>query len=112
MNRPRLTALMLACCLVSPVTLTAFVRAQTSPTTPHPTSSDQLRRQVEDLRSEVSDLRKEMDQLTSRIELDEYFLKNKQTKSETISLDLTSSNYQRLDTDNGFFLVSVEQALP
>jgi hypothetical protein len=39
-------------------------------------------------------------------------LNTKQVKTDSISLDLTQKAYQRLDTDNGFFLVSVEEAVP
>jgi hypothetical protein len=71
-----------------------------------------MRRELEDLRKEVSDLRKETVTLKSRVDFGDYILSTKQTKSDSVSLDLTSRNYQRLDTDNGFFLVSVSEALP
>jgi len=44
--------------------------------------------------------------------VDESFLRNKQDRLETISLDLTEKTYQRLDTDDGFFLVKVSDAIP
>src|ERR1700686_3945288 len=68
--------------------------------------------QADGLRKEVLGLRQEIDTLKEKLDLDESFLRNKQDRLETISLDLTSKTYQRLDTDNGFFLVSVSDATP
>ena len=77
-----------------------------------PTSSAQVRTQNEDLRKDFLDLRKEVETLKAKLEFDEYLLNTKQVKTDSISLDLTQRSYQRLDTDTGFFLVSVEEALP
>lgn len=72
----------------------------------------QVRTQYEDLRKDFVDLRKEVETLKAKLEFDEYLLSMKQVKTDSISLDLTQRSYQRLDTDTGFFLVSVEEALP
>ena len=70
---------------------------------PHP--------QYEDLRKDILDLRKEVEALKAKLELDEYFLNAKQDKTDSMSLDLTQRTHQRLDTDNSFFLISVEGAV-
>lgn len=37
---------------------------------------------------------------------------DKQDREDSVTLDPSQSGYQRLDTNNGFLLVSVEQAVP
>ena len=64
------------------------------------------------MRKEILGLRQEIETLKSKLSLDEYFLKSKQDRSDAVTLDLTQKAYQRLDTDNGFFLISVEEAVP
>jgi len=73
-------------------------------------ASQQQRQQLEDLRKDLGDLRKDLESLKSKLEFDEFLLVRKQDRADSISLDLTQKTYQRVDTDNGFFLVSVEDA--
>ncbi len=113
MSRHKLLLARTAFCLVLLGQFTKDVRAQAKPSgSSDQATTQQMRRQLENLLKEVSDLRKETETLKSRLDFADYSLSTKQTKSDSISLDLTSRNYQRLDTDNGFFLVSVEEALP
>jgi hypothetical protein len=96
-----LTYLFLAWCV------SVSLQAQTKPS-----ASAQPSKQYEELRKDFLDLRKEVETLKGKLEFDEYLLSTKQIKTDSISLDLTQRSYQRLDTDTGFFLVSVEEALP
>jgi len=87
------------------------MQAQTKPSSSAQANA-QARTQYEDLRKDLVDLRQEVATLKTKLEFDEYLLSTKQVKSDSISLDLTQKAYQRLDTDTGFFLVSVEEAQP
>jgi hypothetical protein len=100
-----LASLLLVC--VMPIT-----QAQTKSTVPAEHGNIQVSRQFDDLRKELLALRQEIQTLKTNLSLDEFLLKNKQDRSDAITLDLTQKAYQRLDTDNGFFLVSVEEAAP
>ena len=111
--RPHLRAVCAGSAWLALVCSMPIAQAQTKPLT----SADhgriqQLSRQVDDLRKEILGLRQEIETLKSKLSLDEYFLKSKQDRSDAVTLDLTQKAYQRLDTDNGFFLISVEEAVP
>jgi hypothetical protein len=98
------------CLFVSGMGLPAM--GQTKASAPSSQTNVRASLQIEELGKEVLDLKREVDALKTRVDLDEYILGTKQPKTDTISLDLTQSAYQRLDTDNGFFLVSVDEATP
>lgn len=69
-------------------------------------------RELDDLRQKILNLQQEIETLKTSLSFDEFLLKNKQDRSDSIILDLTQSAFQRLDTDTGFFLVSVEETAP
>jgi hypothetical protein len=71
-----------------------------------------LQSQVADLQSQVARLTKQIESLTGQLSWDEYHLKHKQNRQDSITLDLTDHAFQRVDTDTGFFLVSVVEAVP
>jgi hypothetical protein len=50
--------------------------------------------------------------MTAQLSWDEYQLNHKQNRQDSITLDLTDHAFQRVDTDTGFFLVSVVEAVP
>ncbi len=69
---------------------------------------EELRKEVAGLRNEVVLLRKETVDLQTRT----FKLELSQGGYQSVVLDLTSRDYQRLDTSNGSFLVSVQDASP
>jgi hypothetical protein len=93
------------------VCFSTTARAQTNASSPVQANA-QARLKYDDLRKDILNLRQEVDTLKAKVAFDEILLNTKQGKSDSISLDLTQKAYQRLDTDNGFFLVSVEEAVP
>ena len=98
-------------CLFFGGCVSVFMQAQMKPSSSAQANA-QVRTQYEALRKDFLDLRQEVEALKTKLEFDEYLLSTKQVKTDSISLDLTQRSYQRLDTDTGFFLVSVEEALP
>jgi TolA-binding protein len=104
--RPLAQLLMLAMGAVS------LASAQAKSTTPAGQIANQQSRVVDELRKDLAELRQDVDSLKFELNLDETVIKMKQNKSDSISLDLTQKSYQRLDADNGFFLVSVSDAVP
>ncbi|HEV3306465.1 MAG TPA: hypothetical protein VGZ91_08495 [Candidatus Sulfotelmatobacter sp.] len=102
-----------ACVELALACLASTAQAQSKPPAPADHGNvQQLMQQVGDLRKEILEIRKELEALQTKLSVDEYLLRIKQDKSEEINLDLTQKAYQRLDTDNGFFLVSVEETVP
>lgn len=68
-----------------------------------------LQKQVEELRQEVQNLRQRL----SRLNLDVIRLRAAQDAYKTVELDPASPRkYQRIDSDTGSFLISVEEAEP
>jgi prophage maintenance system killer protein len=81
----------------------------------HPSPSvntQQWQKQVADLRAEILRLQEKMEGLETTLKVQEYQLKQKQDRQDPIALDLTEHTFQRLDTNNGFFWISVEEAVP
>jgi Protein of unknown function (DUF3251) len=75
-------------------------------------SAAQQQREIVDLRGQVKELQKKLGELESRVSFFYLLLKDKQDRQDSITLDLSERTYQRVDTDNGFLLVSVEEAVP
>ena len=71
-----------------------------------------MQKQLADLRDEVLLLRQKLISLETALKFDEYQLKNKQERQDSIVLNLAEHTFQRLDTDSGFFLISVKEAVP
>ncbi|MFL6311260.1 MAG: hypothetical protein ACJ71W_04065 [Terriglobales bacterium] len=80
--------------------------------TKSPKTSAQPSEELMQLRAEVSRLQEKITKLEGRLSFQEYLLKSKQEKHDQILLDLTEHAFQRLDTDSGIVLVSVEDAAP
>ena len=97
------------------ICLTCFsliVTSQTETPGTDPSSAAEQQRVIADLRVQVADLQKKVEYFGSRESLLALRMKDKQDREDSVSLDLTQSTYQRLDTDNGFLLVSAERAVP
>jgi hypothetical protein len=67
---------------------------------------DKLRNQVDGLRKEIDELKKTISDVSVRA----ISLEMQQNAHKNVGLDLTSHNFERVDTDLGFFLVSVREA--
>lgn len=85
--------------------------AQTKPTSSSPAFVSQ-QKEIANLQSQVIELQKRVDALDATLKWDEYLLSNKQDRHDSITLNLTEHTFQRLDTDTGFFLISVEEVVP
>jgi hypothetical protein len=72
----------------------------------------QMQKQVGSLENEVKNLQVKLNTLESKLTFDEYLLGTKQVQHDHITLNVAERTYQRLDTDNGFFLISVREATP
>lgn len=75
-------------------------------------SSPSSQREILELRGQIAALEKKVEELEGRMNVAYILLKDKQDRTDSVTLDLTETTYQRLDTDNGFFLISSEQAVP
>jgi len=67
--------------------------------------------QLSQIRAALSSLNEKIEKLEEKLSIQEFLLKEKQDKREEVYLDVTQHTYQRLDTDTGFFLISVEDAV-
>ena len=96
------------------VCLTCFplnVTSQTETPSAPPSLADQ-QRQIADLMAQVAALQKKVEYFGSRESLLSSRMNDKKDREDSVTLDLTHSTYQRLDTDNGFLLVAAEKAVP
>ena len=75
-------------------------------------STAQTQRELADVRGRLAQVEKKIDLLESQLKFDEYVIGTKQERQDSITLNLTEREYQRLDTSNGFFLVAVEEVVP
>jgi len=75
-------------------------------------SVEEQQRVIADLLSQVAALQKKVDYFGSRESLLWERMKDKKDREDSVALDLNHHTYQRLDTDNGFLLVSAEKAVP
>lgn len=69
---------------------------------------DELKSQIAALHVKVSSLEKSVGDCQTRL----FKLELSKDAHKTVGLDMTSRDYQRIDTDTGMFLVSVEDASP
>jgi hypothetical protein len=105
---PILHCLALLICASVPV----FGQTKVPPQSNAPSGVAQMQKQVGTLESEVKSLQVKLNTLESQLAFDEYLLGTKQVQHDHITLNLAERTYQRLDTDNGFFLISVREATP
>jgi hypothetical protein len=77
-----------------------------------PSEIQLLQREVNDLRAQLIDIQKNIASLETATELEDYEIKGKQDRQDSLGLNLTDRSFQRIDTDTGFFLVSVEEVTP
>jgi hypothetical protein len=96
---------------------TARGQSQKPLTKPPSTSDPATLKEIESLKSEVARLEAQLTEskttikdLTSRLVTLEIWKITQD--NHTVALDLSSTNFQRLETDSGTFLVSVENATP
>ncbi|HLX84401.1 MAG TPA: DUF3251 domain-containing protein [Terriglobales bacterium] len=69
-------------------------------------------RDIADLRQQVATLKDKVTSLESTLSLCLALLKDKQDRSDSVTLDMNDHAYGRLDMDNGFLLVSVQEVTP
>ena len=97
------------------VCLTFFplnVSSQTETPSATPSSAAEQQREIADLRAQIEALQKRVEYFGSRENLLASRMNDKKDREDAVTLDVTHSSYQRLDTDNGFLLVSAEKAVP
>jgi hypothetical protein len=103
-----LQATILSVCLTCfPLNMTSQTETPSAP----PSLADQ-QRQIADLLAQVAALQKRVEYFGSRENLLASRMNDKKDREDSVALDLTHSTFQRLDTDNGFLLVSAEKAVP
>jgi hypothetical protein len=106
MNGAILITIGLACCSL-------IVSGQTrTPSTSQSSAASQRQHEIADLRSQVADLNKKLETLESRLNFFWMLLKDKQDRTDSITLNMSDRTFQRVDTDSGFLLVSVREAIP
>ena len=86
--------------------------AQTKMPAGGPSAGSPLQKQLVDLRAQVATLEQKVTSLEARVELQQYMINSKQDRQNSIPLNLAEHTFQRLDTDSGFFLVSVAEVVP
>jgi hypothetical protein len=93
--------------------LTCFPLAATSQApSATPPSAEEQQRTIEDLRAQIDSLQKKVDYFGAREALLAIHVNDKQDREDSVTLDFNQHAFHRLDTDNGFLLVSAEQAVP
>jgi hypothetical protein len=87
---------------------------QTNNGRPRATTSTQSadNQQILDLEKRISELEKKVSSLESQASFNKYLIDQKQARYDSIQLDPSSPGFQRLDTDDGSFLVSVANVAP
>jgi TolA-binding protein len=75
-------------------------------------SNQASKKELSALRVEVTTLEENLKDLAAKLGSDEYLLSQKQDRQDTLVLTLTDHTFQRLDTDTGFFLISVQEVTP
>jgi hypothetical protein len=97
------------------VCLTCFplnMTSQTATPSATPSSVEEQQRVIADLQAQVAALQKQVEYFGSRESLLAIHVNDKKDREDSLTLDLAHSSYQRLDTNNGFLLVSAEPAVP
>jgi hypothetical protein len=102
------TAILSLCLICFPLSMTS----QTDSPKATPSSVEEQQRVIADLRAQVEALQKRVEYFGSRESLLWSRMNDKQDREDSVTLDLANSAYQRLNTNNGFLLVSAEQAVP
>jgi hypothetical protein len=103
----RFSLAFLLCCL------SHNIYSQTKVSVPDASSRmQQLQKDLANFRTQIVSLEQTVDSLQKTVEIQGYVLKTKQERQDSISLNLTEHTFQRLDTDTGFFLISVMDAVP
>jgi hypothetical protein len=95
--------------------LTCFplnMTSQTEAPSAVPSSAADQQRVIADLQAQVDALQKKVDYFGSRESVLSMRMDGKKDREDSVTLDLAHSAYQRLDTNNGFLLVSAEPAVP
>ena len=88
------------------------VSSQTETPSATPSTLEEQQRAIADLRAQVEALQKKVEYFGSRESLLATRVNDKKDREDAVTLDVSHSAYQRLDTDNGFLLVSAEKAVP
>jgi hypothetical protein len=101
------TALLTIGMFCAPLTL----GGQTKPVSDRPPSAQQ-QRDITELRAQIIELQSKLKTLEATLKFDEWQIKQKQDAQSAITLNLSEHTYQRLDLDNGFLLVSTQDAAP
>ena len=89
-----------------------YMSSQTETPSATPSSAAEQQRAIADLRAQVEALQKKVEYFGSREGLLAMRMNDKKDREDSVTLDLTHGTYQRLDTNNGFLLVSAEPAVP
>jgi hypothetical protein len=97
-----------ACLTCFPLSLSS----QTEAPSATPSSAAEQQRAIADLRAQVEALQKKVEYFGAREALLATRVSDKKDREDSVTLDVTHTAYQRLDTDNGFLLVSAEKAEP
>jgi hypothetical protein len=88
------------------------VISQTETPNAAPSTVEEQQRVIADLRQQVEALEKRVEYFGSRESLLWNRMNDKQDREDSVTLDLNQSAFQRLNTNNGFLLVSAEKAVP
>jgi hypothetical protein len=88
------------------------VTSQTATPSATPSSVEEQQRVIADLQAQVAALQKKVEYFGSRESLLSMRMNDKKDREDSVTLDLAHSAYQRLDTNNGFLLVTAEPAVP
>jgi hypothetical protein len=105
---PIRTTLLSVCLTCFPLNMTS----QTEAPSAAPSSAEEQQRVIADLRAQIDALQKRVEYFGSREGVLSMRMNDKKDREDSITLDLAHSAYQRLDTNNGFLLVSAEPAVP
>ncbi len=103
----RISLAITLCC----VSVNVYCQTRTPVVSSSPTNV-QLQKQLAELRTEITRLGQRADSLEAMQKLHGYQINSKQDRQDSIALDLTDHSFQRLDTDTGYFLISVIEVVP
>ncbi len=83
-----------------------------SPSIGPPSSQAQTQHEIAELKEQVRQLRDKIAVLESKLSFDEDMINAKQFERKTVELSVAGHGYRKLDTDDGTFLVGVDQVVP
>ena len=98
----------LAVLLLASISVLASAQTKTRASTDF-ADNQASKKELSALRVKVATLEENLKDLAAKLGSDEYLLSQKQDRQDTIVLTLTDHTFQRLDTDTGFFLISVQE---